>query len=84
MELPTGHGHLGEPVAYFSQLFPYQHAQQRSPMTTSTSGSPAMRLIAVERSVKPPEHPAMRTARLRSVEGAILIRFEFDGAIYVG
>jgi hypothetical protein len=41
-------------------------------MTTSTSGSPAMRVMARERSVKPPEHPAMRIARLVSFEGDML------------
>lgn len=41
------------------------------PITTSTSGSPAMRVMASERSVKPPEHPAMRMARLVSLEGDI-------------
>lgn len=37
--------------------------------------------MAVERSVKPPEHPAMRTARLRFTEGDILARFLSGGAI---
>lgn len=42
-----------------------------------------MRVMAIERSVKPPEHPAMRTARFRSVEGDIFTRFAFEGAIKV-
>lgn len=41
-------------------------------MTTSTSGSPAIRVMAVERSVKPPEHPAMRIARLVDLERDII------------
>jgi len=35
-----------------------------------------MRVIASARSRKPPEHPAMRIARFRSVDGDILTRFE--------
>jgi hypothetical protein len=35
-----------------------------------------MRVMASARSRKPPEQPAIRTARLRSVEGDILTRFE--------
>lgn len=41
-----------------------------------------MRVMAIERSVNPPEHPAIRMARLRSVDGDILTRFEFGGVMY--
>lgn len=51
------------------------------PITTSTSGSLAIRVMAAERSVKPPEQPAMRMARLRVVEGDILRRFGFGGIV---
>jgi len=53
------------------------------PMTTSTSGSPAIRVMAEERSVKPPEHPAMRIARLRLVDGVIFTRFGLGVMYYL-
>ena len=68
-----GHGHFGKPIAWICQFVVMEGVETvYLPITTSTSGSPAMRVIASERSVKPPEHPAMRIARLVSLEGDIL------------
>lgn len=44
----------------------------QSPITASTSGSPARDAIALNLSVKPPEQPAMRTGLLVVVDGDIV------------